>query len=118
MFNPFEQTPIKLIDGVMDWQTVYPKPYSKHDTDPYTKIRIILMNGIETEAAMFGHQFHRHCPDNELRRIEQLQFHGAQRSLRSSLSDDSGRSSFLYHQRHSLRSRLSGLENRARQVLR
>lgn len=80
MFKPFAQKPMNLMDGIMDWKTVYPKPYSKQDTDPYTKIRIILMNGIEAEAVMFGHQFHRHCPDNELRRelamlrrIEQLQ---------------------------------------------
>ena len=26
------------------------------------------MNGIEVEAAIFSHQFHRHCTDNELRR--------------------------------------------------
>ncbi len=80
MFRPFEQKPMNLIDGIMDWKTVYPKPYSKCDTDPYTKIRIILMNGIECEAAVFSHQFHRHCENNDLRReiamlrrIEQLQ---------------------------------------------
>ena len=66
--RPFDQTPMDLCDGIMDWSTVYPKPYSKHEADPYTKIRIILMNGIETEAAFFSHQFHRHCADNGLRR--------------------------------------------------
>ena len=66
--NPFDQTPMPLFDTIMDWNTAYPKPYDKHSADPYTKIRIILMNGIETEAALFGHQFHRHCADNELRR--------------------------------------------------
>ena len=68
MFNPFEQKPMPLNEGLMDWKTVYPKPYSKHTVDPYTKIRIILMNGIEVEAAIFSHQFHRHCPNNDLRR--------------------------------------------------
>lgn len=68
MFKPFDQKPMKLFDGIMDWKTVYPKPYSKQTIDPYTKLRIILMNGIETEAAIFGHQFQRHCPDNDLRR--------------------------------------------------
>lgn len=78
--NPFEQKPMKLDEGVMDWRTVYPKPYSKQTVDPYTKIRIILMNGIEVEAALFKHQFHRHCQNNDLRRelalsrcVEQLQ---------------------------------------------
>ncbi len=80
MFRPFDQKPMPLLDTVMDWNTVYPRAYSKHDTDPYTKVRIILMNGIETEAAMFSHQFHRHCNNNDLRRelamlrrVEQLQ---------------------------------------------
>ncbi|MCL2024006.1 MAG: hypothetical protein FWG82_06525, partial [Oscillospiraceae bacterium] len=68
MFKPFEQKPMKCMDTIMDWKTVYPKPYSKADADPYTKIRIILMNGIECEAAAFSHQFHRHCTDNDLRR--------------------------------------------------
>ena len=52
----------------MDWKTIYPKPYDKNMVDPHTKVRVILMNGIEVEAAIFSHQFHRHCTDNELRR--------------------------------------------------
>lgn len=68
MFNPFEQKPIPMGEGVMDWKTMYPRPYSKHEVDPYTKVRIILMNGIEVEAIMFSHQFHRNCNNNELRR--------------------------------------------------
>lgn len=68
MFNPFEQKPMQLGDGIMDWKSVYPKPYDKDSVDPYTKVRIILMNGIETEAIFFSHQFHRNCSDNELRR--------------------------------------------------
>ena len=66
--NPFEQKPINMTDGIMDWCTVYPKPYNKLTVDPYTKIRIILMNGIEVEAALFKHQFHRNCQNNDLRR--------------------------------------------------
>jgi len=80
MLNPFEEKPMKLGDAIMDWKTVYPKPYSKEEVDPYTKTRIILMNGIEAEAVMFSHQFHRNCNNNELRRdlamsrrIEELQ---------------------------------------------
>ena len=67
--NPFEQKPEKKMDEmVMDWSTMSPKPYGKLEADPYTKTRIILMNGIEVEAVMFGHNFHRNCPDNDLRR--------------------------------------------------
>lgn len=52
--NPFEQKPMNLTDGIMDWCTVYPKPYCKNTVDPYTKVRIILMNGIEVEAIIFS----------------------------------------------------------------
>ena len=66
--NPFEQRPINMEDGFMDWATIYPKPYDKKTVDPYTKTRVILMNGIEAEAIVFKHQFHRNCQDNDLRR--------------------------------------------------
>ena len=36
--------------------------------DPYTRTRVILMNGTEFEAVWYGHQFSRHTADNELRR--------------------------------------------------
>jgi len=78
--NPFDQKPMPLEDTIIDWQTVYPKPYNKDDIDPYSRLRVILMNGIEAEATVFSHQFHRHCQDNHLRRelallrrVEQLQ---------------------------------------------
>ncbi len=75
IFNPFEEkgTPIKK--QIQPWKEIIPKSYSKEETDPYTKARIILMNGIEVEAAMFLHQFHRNCNDNELRRqIAQVRY--------------------------------------------
>lgn len=66
--NPFEQTP-KPIDSMFhNWSNIYPKPYNKNEVDPYTKTRVILMNGTEYEAVWFSHQFQRHCPDNDLRR--------------------------------------------------
>ena len=68
MFNPFEQKPKPVEEGIMDWKSIYPQPYSKQTVDPYTKVRIILMNGIEVEGAIFSHQFHRNCTNNDLRR--------------------------------------------------
>ena len=52
----------------MDWDTIYPCPYNKEIVDPYTKCRIVLMNGTEFEAQWFSHNFARHCTDNDLRR--------------------------------------------------
>jgi hypothetical protein len=59
---------MRVEDGLSDWAGVYPKPYDKNAVDPYTRIRIILMNGIEVEQVFFKHQFHRNCADNDLRR--------------------------------------------------
>lgn len=66
--NPFEQKPMKLSDTIMDWKKMYPKPFNKCDVNPYTKTRIILMNGTEFEANWFSHQFSRNCNNNDIRR--------------------------------------------------
>lgn len=52
----------------MSWQQINVKPYDKKTTDPYTKTRIILLNGTEFESNWFLHQFARNCNNNELRR--------------------------------------------------
>ncbi len=67
-FNPFEQKPIKFDKIYEDWKGMYPKPYNKNNVDPYTKLRIILMNGTEYEAVWHSHNFSRHCDNNEARR--------------------------------------------------
>ena len=66
--NPFEQKPINLLASFQNWKQLYPKSYDKHEVDPYTKTRIILMNGTEFEANWFSHNFARHITDNDLRR--------------------------------------------------
>lgn len=67
-FNPFEEQPVSLEKCFMDWQTLASKPYDKETTNPYTKTRIILMNGTEFEAQWFSRNFSRHCTNNDLRR--------------------------------------------------
>lgn len=66
--NPFKEKPRSLEKSFSNWQQLYPKPYDKKEVDPYTKTRIILMNGTEFEANWFSHQFARHTLDNDLRR--------------------------------------------------
>ena len=66
--NPFDfESPITG-QKYYDWKNIYPMPYDKVTTSPYTKARVILMNGCETEQIFFLHQFQRNCPDNNLRR--------------------------------------------------
>ena len=54
--------------SLQNWQQLYPKPYNKRDVDPYTKTRVILMNGTEFEANWFSHQMARHIEDPDLKR--------------------------------------------------
>jgi len=66
--NPFSYRPMAVKDGFKSFCDIYPTPYCKDETDPYTKARIILMNGTEFEANWFSHQFARHTVNNDLRR--------------------------------------------------
>lgn len=66
--NPFNEEAINIEKSYESWQKLAMKPYDPNSTSPFTKVRIILMNGTEFEANWFSHQFSRHCPDNDLRR--------------------------------------------------
>jgi len=79
-FNPFKERGVPVDRQLRNWSELNVKPFNKGDTHPYTKARIILMNGIEVEGALFSHQFSRNLADLELkkqlaltRRVEQQQ---------------------------------------------
>lgn len=71
-FNPFLEKPKKLESQIMSLKDLAPKPYDKNEVDPYTRVRCILMNGTEYEAVWSKHHFHRHCADNDVRRMVSL----------------------------------------------
>ena len=66
--NPFNEKPTSILSSFQNWNQLYPKSYNKYEVDPYTKTRIILMNGTEFEANWFSHQLARHTTNNDLRR--------------------------------------------------
>ncbi len=66
-FNPFEEKPLPIEKLFMDWNQMNPRPYNKETVHPYTKCRIVLMNGTEFESQWFTHQFSRHCDQLKLR---------------------------------------------------
>ena len=66
--NPFEFNSPICFEDYYDWENIYPKPYNSKTTSPYSKARVILMNGCETENVFFLHNFQRNCTDNNLRR--------------------------------------------------
>ncbi|QYC43154.1 hypothetical protein Nocox_27795 [Nonomuraea coxensis DSM 45129] len=67
-FDPLQERGIPLDRQLRDWRELDVTPIDPDRADPYTRCRIITMNGIETEAVLFNHQLARHCPDTELRR--------------------------------------------------
>ncbi len=66
--NPFTLQPASSARLFLNWEKLWPRPYDKRETDPYTRTRVILMNGTEFENVWFSHQFSRSVGDNELRR--------------------------------------------------
>ena len=69
---------IPLEKQKFDWHDIVRVPTSKLDDDAFTRVRIILMNGIESEAVRFQHACARMNKDLQLalakvRRIEQHQ---------------------------------------------
>jgi len=67
-FNPLEERGIPLDRQVRNWRELNIDPVDPDHSDPYTKCRIIAMNGIEVESVLFSHQFARVCPDLEVKR--------------------------------------------------
>jgi hypothetical protein len=69
---------IQLEDQKFDWRDIVRVPTSKLDDDALTRVRIILMNGIESEALRFQHACARMNKELQLalarvRRVEQHQ---------------------------------------------
>src|SRR4051812_18802261 len=66
-FNPLAESGIAVEDQFRNWSELNVDPYRKMEVDPYTRARVILMNGIEVESIMFSHQFSRHTDNIELK---------------------------------------------------
>lgn len=68
MFNPLEHQGVPLDQQIRNWRELDVTPIDPVEADPYTRCRVIAMNGIEVEAVFFDHHFARHCPDPQVRR--------------------------------------------------
>ena len=66
--NPFAQKAPSVDATFESLSALYPRAYNPREVDPYTKCRIILMNGTEFESVKFSHQMARHCENPEIRR--------------------------------------------------
>ena len=68
MFNPLDHKGMPLDQQIRNWRELDVEPIDAEAVDPYTRCRIITMNGIEVEAILFSHQMARTCSDPEVRR--------------------------------------------------
>jgi hypothetical protein len=59
-FNPLKERGIPIGKQFRNWAELNGKPYDAHNVPAYTRTPIILMNGIEVEAALFSHNVD--CP--------------------------------------------------------
>ena len=79
-FNPLEQKGIPLDQQFRSWSELNVTPYDKNTIHPYSRSRIIVLNGVEVESIIFGHQFNRRTDNLEIknalalaRRVDQQQ---------------------------------------------
>lgn len=67
-FNPLQEKGLPLDKQLRHWSELNLDPYNKNEVEPYTRTRVITLNGIEVESILFSHQFARHTGDLDLRR--------------------------------------------------
>jgi len=66
--NPLKTQTKELDKYWINFSKMYPKAYNKKTTSPYSKCRVILLNGLEFESNWFMHQFSRNCNNADLKR--------------------------------------------------
>ncbi|MES2899146.1 MAG: hypothetical protein V4723_05415 [Pseudomonadota bacterium] len=77
-FSLFDSKGMPVDSQRFTWRDMVQKPISKLDDDAFTRVRVILINGLENEALRFGHmaaRFNRELrlPLAKVRRTEQHQ---------------------------------------------
>lgn len=79
-FNPLQEKGIPLDRQLRNWSELSSEPYDTEAVHPYTRCRVITMNGIEVESIINSHNAARHIADvgvkqllAQIRRVEQQQ---------------------------------------------
>jgi len=62
-FNPLTERGIPLDRQLRSWSELNVQPYDPDGVHPYTRCRVIVMNGIEVESIMNSHNMARHVSD-------------------------------------------------------
>lgn len=73
----FREKGVPLEKQVFDWKDLVQHPFSKLNDDAFTRVRVILMNGIEAEAIRFQHSAARMNRDLQqaLARVRRVEHH-------------------------------------------
>ncbi|MCK6547770.1 hypothetical protein L6R52_18100 [Myxococcota bacterium] len=73
----FEERGVPIDRQELDWSEMVRQPYSKLDDDAFTRVRVILMNGIEAESVRFSHACARMRADLQLplARVRRVEHH-------------------------------------------
>ncbi|MFT3764676.1 MAG: hypothetical protein QM820_04025 [Minicystis sp.] len=78
--NPLAERGIPIDRQTRNWAELNVTPFNKHEVHPYTRTRVIVMNGVEVESILHSHQFQRNTDNVEvkaalaqIRRIDQQQ---------------------------------------------
>jgi hypothetical protein len=66
--DPLTEKGIPLDRQIRNWRELDVAQMAPEPPDPYTRCRVIALNGIECESIMFNHQLARHCPGVEVQR--------------------------------------------------
>jgi rubrerythrin len=67
-FKPFQMDGIPIESEYMNWEEVIQEPYDKMNVDPYTRTRVILMNGIENNSVLTSHAVERMTNNPEIKK--------------------------------------------------
>lgn len=90
-FSPFEHGTVPMSRQFRSWNELSLLPYDARTVDPYTRARVLLMGGIESDATLTKHYLARQIDDDAVkkhlaivRRAESLQ----QQTIRSLIPPD------------------------------
>ena len=67
--DPWQEPGIPLEKQYRTWKDRVKTPYDKREVDAYTRVRVILMNGIENEVWNYSHNFARSTGDPAIRAL-------------------------------------------------
>jgi hypothetical protein len=65
--DPWREKGIPLDKQYRSWRQRVKAPYDKHDVDPFTRLRVILMNGLENECWNWSHHVARSTDNPQLK---------------------------------------------------